>query len=729
MLFFPYAITVAILATQLSSINAGKPPSVVIVPSSLNFAVPDCSRPCLDEFIRNNYPPTVCRDPTDIGCLCVKNTPSGFTIEEAAIRCAASSCWDVSEFPLSRLANICSHITNALPPTHSQLEVWFTPTAPPETQHPTTTSIFRTTRHPDPPITTVPQPTSTGSRTSSGNGGTGKTSSPTPDSSPEDEELSNPAIAGISIVGASAFILAGALLYLCLRRRRRKTTDAKGDIANEGEDNSPDLSPDPNPKSDALVLNNRGINRRPTPASTKLLPPPPAAINSPKSSSTPSRGGEIGVAIYPDYLESPASQSSRRTDSQLLPDKPNYSLYPEPLRVPNRDSPRRGSSATVFEEDVSERRTQAGPTAPGCSHGVGLPSDPRALMYAMERRNKYYPYGSTGVPAQQSNTALSMPSEGNYQNFVTMPTVLPPDHPHSRYTGSFVQSPTCSNRHCSSQARGSYQAPTSQDWPTCSHRAHLHSSTQRNTGDSFASNTTFGSHISDDEDDYDLPDRTSGVVTRLSPVQEASNSSHHTGHSPPLSANSVTYPKMPRSASVSQQAEAVHQPRAARLMKATSSSSQPPEDSQSPFLASPVQGPQQHQPQAADLYLCPQHSSSGSNSHSEGSTTSSLLAKRRGDTVADRMESSLGLSIPKSSPSKVVKPQGKWTVVEERCNKHNDNQGCSGATRVHKRDSLPSARASGGVTRFSNTCSSPQEEVSLTPTRKGHDLYLNVERR
>lgn len=720
MLVIHYAVVATILATQFVSVLADEPdtpPIVLTVPTSLNDAIPACSRPCVDEFIKNNYPPVVCSDPTDLECLCRKNSTSGLTLGEGATGCVASFCLNVSPFLPSSLINMCVQVPGAMPNTHRTITVPFfaTPTSEPQQTLVTTPAPSTTTQSTTTQSSTLIRTTSTatGTTTTKNDNDTQETTTAPPVAALSNEKLSDPAIAGISIVGASALILSGAVLFLCLRRRKRKSVIAKGDVPNEsGGDNSPDVPAGLIPRYNTVDHNNAITASQQTITHSDLVPPPPAMMRTPKASPTPERADEIGVAIYPDNIEgSPNSQASRRTDSQLLPDKPNYSLYPEPLRLAQRVPPNRESSATVFEEDMPDNR---GTVVPGCSHGVGLPSDPRALMYAMERRNKMVPYGSAAIPAQQSNTSLSMPSEGNYQNFVTMPTI--PDRSHARPVGPFDQTPICSNRHCASQTR-----TRGQDRPTCNHVLHSHSNAQTDTSDSHASNPTSSSQESGYDDGYSYPDRAAGAGTgtRLSPVEEASSPSNNTRHSPPQASTPVTYPKLPRSASVAQQAETVHEPRAAHLMKSTASSSGPQKYSKSPTpttAQSKAQQQQQHNPQSVELYLCPRHSPSVSHFPSEAST-STLLAKRRGDTVADKMESSLHLSsIHKSSPyTSNIRPQGKWAVVKENPNNSgNDSGSISSGSR--KPDTGVFDPAS-------------HEEVRLTPTRKGPDLYLNVEHR
>ncbi|KAK2764460.1 hypothetical protein FQN54_009155 [Arachnomyces sp. PD_36] len=709
---FPYVIPVAILATTVVSVQADKPPGVVVETPSLDV-IPPCARHCVDNFIEQNYPPVVCQDPTNLNCLCTKNSTSGFTISEGATGCAAASCFDGSPFLPSLLGNLCLHVPESLPNTHDIVSITDVATPlPTQTQGPTTPAVSKTT---------TPQLSHPETQTSIVGGITPANGYVSASREPYAEGLSKPEIAGISVVGTSAFILAIALLYLCLRRRRRKFTTAKDDLDKEKADVSPELPPvEPAPKRQIVHRDTGVIDQQPISGPINLAPPPPAVTKTPKASPNVDRAEDIGVAIYTDYPEdSPRSQTTRRTDSQLLPDKPNYSLYPEPLRWNNRAPPRRESNATVFEEDSPEGSEKGGqPTVPGCSHGVGLPSDPRALMYAMEKRNKMHPYGSAGAPAQQSNTALSMPSEGNYQNFITMPT-LPPGHPHARYSRLLAHGPTCSNKHCSSHAQESHHNSRGQERLSCGHRPHSHTnSVQRDQPDSFGSYSAFDSRENNARDDHEPVNRLSGVVNRLSPVQEASNSSVHTEHSPPQTRQSVTYPKMPRSAAVSQQAETVHEPRAAHLMKATASSSQPQKGPKLNLITSVQTDKQLPQlPQGVDLYLCPQHSSSGSNCRSESSTTSTLLAKRRGETVADQMESGLRVSsISNASPNiGSPKSKGKWATVEDRTTVGDSDNPAAG----------PSGAAS--TSRFSDHGS--YQEVKLTPTRKGHDMYLSVEQR
>jgi hypothetical protein len=109
----------------------------------------------------------------------------------------------------------------------------------------------------------------------------------------------------------------------------------------------------------------------------------------------------IGFAVSTNSeLNASPSQTSERTVSDLLPDKPNMNLYPKPLRWSSHKPSRRMSSDTLFEEDAVRPMSLLGPSSqnkgsPGGTNGhngsphnrfnlaMGLPANPRAMLYGM----------------------------------------------------------------------------------------------------------------------------------------------------------------------------------------------------------------------------------------------------------------------------------------------------------------------------------------------------------
>ncbi|GLA36278.1 hypothetical protein AnigIFM63309_002196 [Aspergillus niger] len=107
----------------------------------------------------------------------------------------------------------------------------------------------------------------------------------------------------------------------------------------------------------------------------------------------------IGFAMTSNSeAEGSLSQSSPRTISDLLPDKPTLGLYPEPLRLSRQKPPRPHSHATLFEEDMARPRSVFGapyqnlnqPTSSSQTQEsrrynrapmAGLPAHPRAMLH------------------------------------------------------------------------------------------------------------------------------------------------------------------------------------------------------------------------------------------------------------------------------------------------------------------------------------------------------------
>lgn len=166
---------------------------------------------------------------------------------------------------------------------------------------------------------------------------------------------------------------------------------------------NPSLGPGPHPRPG-------GAHERPQPQLGSPFQPvshgPMVVVTTPSINSMAAKQPQApGLATSPDteHGDSPMSQASRRTLSQLLPDKPDYTLDPERSNM-HQNGTRPESSATVFEEDVERsRRLSSLPTVAGSAprnryssampfhpdsirrHAMGAPADPRTMMYAKER--------------------------------------------------------------------------------------------------------------------------------------------------------------------------------------------------------------------------------------------------------------------------------------------------------------------------------------------------------
>ena len=166
--------------------------------------------------------------------------------------------------------------------------------------------------------------------------------------------LTNPQIAGVTVagVGAAAIAFGLCLLFFCLRRRHRKRHSGwsfGGDKIIDSQETTPDMA----------VIGGREFENHPqlgSPPAVVAAPPPRRELRivTPATSSddgwnryqrSMNTEEEIAPAVPPPPPKSsnhspvePITPASYRTSSQLLPDKPTYSLYPPPLRVTPRNS-------------------------------------------------------------------------------------------------------------------------------------------------------------------------------------------------------------------------------------------------------------------------------------------------------------------------------------------------------------------------------------------------------
>jgi hypothetical protein len=711
--------------------------------------IPSCAEPCLEEFIASEYPPTSCCG-QNLDCLCRTNTTSGLTLGEAALSCVIAFCYLDPE-STSNAYDICNSVSGALPETHSTLTATILATVSvpygdtSSTQGPTSTmahstpSASKTTL-----VTTTPVKTTPGTRpftsasispqtwmTSNMKSQSTHFSPPSPSATQSTSSLSTPAVVGVSVAsGVSAAFLAGVFLFFCVRKLRRRSAKAeKSEIFEIGgsmtEPPSFTLSPPQGP------LPNPGQNPgegtvRPNFQNFPLGPVPHGPLvvvtKPPADPATP--GDEaIGIAISPenDYEWSPESQSSQRTVSQLLPDRPDYEMYPKPLRL-SRQGPRPVSGGTVFEEDGERPRSIFGPpldvsrNQPTRSDGPsvqpfqtksnyqpypGLPSDPRALMYAAERIQNRNPVMRGAIqPGMPIYTRAGQEAQLPIQQKRSFGANVGRDGYRAPLRGNAQ----------SDDAVSGYQLPRDKNRRSFGrslsriggrrYSLNRHS-TSRN---SEASDTSFES-VDVEEDDGTFADQKLLPATQLSPVKE------NASHSPiyPNANSPVKYPKMPRSASVSRATEVIPAPRAAKLLE---NRMNPPMRPGNDGVPDDSRGrPSQQGSGQVPLFLGEAASRSRSSS-----PASSLLAKRRGDTVADEMGIEFRNGTQRNLTAKYDGKRPKWRIVKEGIN---PDQGSGGKP-------ADMSRTPPNPGRKDEVPESPREH-NITPSRRGADLFLSVD--
>lgn len=174
--------------------------------------------------------------------------------------------------------------------------------------------------------------------------------------------LSKPQIAGVAIAAVVTLLAVGALIFFlfCFRRRRNSRDHGSSRCSSFG-DNKTYTSHPSSPGPYYPIGGNVEHGNRPRdlarveaqdagPGNPRIVEGTPASY----WRRSPVRAEEIGVALgspammqAPMADEAPKSGKSHRTMSQLLPDKPIYSLYPAPLRVNHLKTPTSPAGAVV----------------------------------------------------------------------------------------------------------------------------------------------------------------------------------------------------------------------------------------------------------------------------------------------------------------------------------------------------------------------------------------------
>ena len=392
----PMAIYTCLLVAFLCSLPiwAGPLPNVSLSPY-LSVVVPTCAHGCLRSFVADSFPSSTCQSQSDLGCLCTRDSKTGLTLGEGALRCLAAECGKNSTAirEAIRVYDVCQIFFKAKPRTHPTLTATqVVVTTVPSSSLPTSTmsgedietepSVHTRTRRRttisasptrDVPIPShivtdtsiLATPTSTISNVPSNTESTSidpstsdpVTSFPTnSQSSPSvtaaaastQPVLTKSEIAGVTVgsVAAAGVVFGLLALFFCLRgkrNRKRRFSDASfGNdriVVDEPRTPSPPLAP-------AVQDVERGFVEPET--SGPYDHGAEAAFARPQSNSRWSlfrrsvKPEDIGVAVAPGAAQqtpydpspiTPVSAASYETTSQLLPDKPTYSLYPPPLRL------------------------------------------------------------------------------------------------------------------------------------------------------------------------------------------------------------------------------------------------------------------------------------------------------------------------------------------------------------------------------------------------------------
>lgn len=451
---------------------------------------------------------------------------------------------------------------------------------------------------------------------------------------------------------------------------------------------------------------------------------------------------DIGVAVSPEIAQdgSPDSFSSQRTSSQLLPALPNHTLWPAPLRLsrqmPTRpDMLRPESTATVFEEDVSrdintpqaimafqeqsnaESEQEMAQRVVPPAVGSGPTIDPHAQMYALERataaaakspitltpiydngvNTPVYHQAMTNsiVPGSSEAINSTVPQPYSSSSFAQAPWRAPLPHAnvvHQKSLQTYSSAPDLP-RIQQQYPRSSASTPSLS--ATTGYTDKRSTTARKGSIDSAGSDVTTFETDEDTTPEQELDKRLK--TSTLSPVMESPARQPATFSQPDSPIKGLQYPRVPRPAAVTRQAERPPRPRAALQINTA--------------------GPLPPLPRMAvtrDQLVHDERSflQSQSTSRASPEPSVSLLAKRRGDKAADEMLQS-GLKLSSDSANTMSRSHQKWQVT------HPEDQ----LLQSPRKPKLMLDTRSPDV---ENERASKRTSIGLTPTRRGADLFLTV---
>ncbi|CRG92643.1 hypothetical protein PISL3812_09706 [Talaromyces islandicus] len=675
--------------------------------------IPSCALSCVKHFIQTEFSTGSCCDGTSRSCLCRTNSTSGLTLGEAALACTYGSCTDdIVSNVASTVYTLCNDVNGALPETHATITATKVPEVASVTNPPVISSHSTTTRPSttDPPSTTNPLtgtfPTGLVTSTLASNtriippvttfstsaipssttylvNTSPVASSASATAQPSSSSLGSSAVIGISVAsGVSAIFLVSVAVILCGKKLRRRKLEVQ---ASEGFEIGGDMGepPDfysrisPNPLRPLPTLGRGIVPANPGP-NFHQFPTQPVIRGGPLQIITPTQGSETGGAGFTpktDYDGSPQSQNSQHTLSQLLPGNATaQGLFPKPLTVIHHGPqlyphPRPSSDATVIDEDDARRKSVFGPplgnsqsnarkvsdSEPNRRHPMGLPANPRPTIRPVGLRGREHTL-RMGSKVYRWETP----------DHVGLPPTPPPKSDGSIQVGRAI-----------TRYSTSFQRPRSSSAKSGTGNMNL----QRNFS-RLGNGLRSMSRISGTPEE---PNAASNVREGDQPIENNGTVESHDEEDRTLGRSPVKYPTMPRSAAVAPVAEALPAPRAAHMYER----SQP-----SGSRGSPIEG----------LFNIPLIVDSSSRSRS--SSPGGLLAKRRGEKMAERMESQfrVGVQNTQGLPTQQTRGRPRWKVV--------------------RKESPGPAPVAGSITP--GTPQLPQKH-NITPTRRGEDLYLSVD--
>ncbi|KJX96609.1 hypothetical protein TI39_contig612g00008 [Zymoseptoria brevis] len=682
-------------------------------PRVLSNYVPTCAQKCLSTYINQQYDCTN----GDVSCLCSQYGNSGFTLGELALVCVSISCPSANqqdpEPAKAKAYDICAAQNDAAAATQQTL-------IPPATSSTSvsSSSIQTTTTA---TTSTSSEPTST---TRSTDTPSATTTSASSESTPERTAITSGQAIGISVAAVGFVLIAVGIFYAlgCIRRRKRKAAEraTKHDSYDFIDDASVHGSEFPhgfinhgNPGGLDMSGAVSSSEKRNTNWPTLQAHQQPYYRHEKNSSQDTQTWRSDSPVSY-------RSASSMRTTSQLLPEKPSGLLLRPPPRSPELDNMR--TPATIFEEDRFS--AHIAPPVPS------LPKNPRQPQYAHQFARPIEHMKQTSltldIPNQTTQCQAVQFSEPSLLRAASqstmahppalmpgqsMPTFPPP--PAFQHAGpTFPPPPTSAARPIyerptygnSSSSVLDYYASPEDDSPT-----DLYSSTPiedetqvRKAAPaaiaiskpsfpplavraSLASDVSRRTSFESTDPDESTPEEED---KRLTPVKEAAS---------PIA--EIRYPKVPRSANQSVPRSPVYQPAYQFPITRDSRSIADRRQERVPHTRDSATRDREH-------------------GHTASSSGSSLAAKRRGDSAANKLH--ITTITPTRAPRTPPRQENVAVYTRETPLRGYGRTASSAGVKTPDWPLKIEMKSPPGGLK------SPLWEPKLTPRREGDDLYLSV---
>lgn len=365
--------------------NLAGPLSTASLPIAVLDSIPPCAQSCVKKFVAREFSSSGCASGQNLDCLCRSDSASGFTLGEGSYLCLFSDCSNQGINAKTAVYEICQSIEDAKPMTHNLLITTRIVSIGPFSSKSTHTTTERTLSSSSFPASktkistssatsqSTPKSTSTENEFQSSTP-SAKSSTATSSALPSltaiamapKPALAKGQIAGIAIGGVACIAGAiGLLIFVfCIRRRRSNRKRLSGSSfgndkiihsspalpgfmspIDEVSDQVQYVSPQSVPTRNLHSGQTRQMALPQVERQHGFVTPERKSRNESTTGKRALHPDEIGIALGSETRERlavdepPASASSYRTTSKLLPDKPSYSLYPSPSRPQNPRSP------------------------------------------------------------------------------------------------------------------------------------------------------------------------------------------------------------------------------------------------------------------------------------------------------------------------------------------------------------------------------------------------------